>query len=277
MRWRFILTPPAPGDWNMAVDAAIARGGFCEIPTLRMFSWQPFCISLGYHQEAADINLAACRSAGIDVARRPTGGGAIFHADEVTYSASIPAGHAWHKLLPLDLYRRVSEAIAAGLQHLGPAVHFASGESYPIRKRDGQPLRRACFASAARNELLCNGKKLVGSAQRRFREGALQHGSILLGPQHHRLTDFLAGDLSTRTGERLLLMNHTIALDEACGRRVRAAEVITALREGFSETCVIQFEESHLLAEEAELAAVWRERYRVFMHNQEASLCSDVR
>lgn len=277
MHWRFIETPPERGDLNMAIDAAMSRGGFYELPTLRIFSWKPFCISLGYHQNAADINLAMCRAADIDVARRPTGGGAIFHAEEVTYSVTIPGGHSWYNLLPLDLYRRLSEAIAAGLRRLGAAVTFAPGELRTAGHDNGRSLRLACFATSARNEILCGGKKMVGSAQRRFREGALQQGSILLGPQHHRLIDFLAADQSSRTIERSRLAHHTIVLNEACGRTVRASEVIMALREGFARTCGIQFKEGHLLPEEDELAAVWRERYRVFMYNQETSLCTDVR
>ena len=257
----------------MALDAAFSRGGFCETPTLRIFNWQPFCISLGYHQEAEEINLAACAAAGIDVARRPTGGGAIFHAQEVTYSVSIPAEHAWYKFLPLELYRRISEALARGLQCLGASVTFARGEFPPAVISEGRGLGLACFASSARNEILCKGKKLVGSAQRRFREGVLQHGSILLGPQHRRLIDFLAADQALRRVEQKRLMEYTTTLEDACRRKVDAHEVITVLLEGFQETFSIQFESGHALPEELELAAVWRERYRVFMNYQEASLC----
>jgi lipoate-protein ligase A len=277
MLWRFLETPPASGDWNMAIDAAIARGGFCETPTLRIFGWQPYCISLGYHQNVEDVDLSACEEAGIDVARRPTGGGAIFHAQEVTYSASVPASHAWYDLMPLDLYRKISEAIADGLRRLGAAVTFAPGGPQRLRAADGRPLRMACFASSARNELLCNGKKIAGSAQRRFREGALQHGSILLGAFHRGLIDFLSADDAALNKERASLIDHTMTLAEACRRNLDAPEVVAALREGFEAKCDIRFEESQLLPEEEELGAVWRERHRILIHNKETSLCSDVR
>jgi lipoate-protein ligase A len=267
---------------NMAVDAAMARGGYCDVPTLRIFRWQPYCISLGYHQNADDVNLEACKQAGIDVARRPTGGGAILHAHEVTYSVSVPSNHAWYNLLPLDLYRRVSEAIANGLQLLGAAVTFAPGEPvrrahvepHGVRQANGKPIRMACFASSARNEILFQGKKIVGSAQRRFREGTLQHGSILLGADHHRLIDLLAADETQRAGERASLAGNTMTLEAACGRKVEAAEVITSLLKGFALTCDIHFENGSLLSEETALAKMWREKYRVFInHKQEASLC----
>ncbi|MCI0695950.1 lipoate--protein ligase family protein [candidate division KSB1 bacterium] len=267
MLWRFLETPPARGELNMAVDAAIARGGFCKMPTLRIFSWQPYCISLGYHQNAADVNLEACKGAGIDVARRPTGGGAIFHAHEVTYSVSVPSNHVWYNLLPLDLYRRVSEAIANSLQLLGAAVTFAPGEPRGVRHANGRPLRMACFATSARNEILCHGKKIVGSAQRRFREGTLQHGSILLGADHRRLIDLLAANEAERAGERMSLVDNTITLEAACGRKVEAPEVIKNMQKGFASTCEIQFEDSSLLPEENELAKLWCEKYRVFINN----------
>lgn len=267
MLWRFLETPPARGEMNMALDAAIARGGFCKVPTLRFFSWQPYCVSLGYHQNAADVNFEACKGAGIDVARRPTGGGAIFHAHEVTYSVSVPSNHAWYNLLPLDLYRRVSEAIATGLQLMGAAVTFAPGEPRGVRHANGKPLRMACFASSARNELLCQGKKIVGSAQRRFREGTLQHGSILLGADHRRLIDLLVANETERAGERMSLVGNTITLEAACGRRVEAAEVITSLQKGFALTCDIHFENAPLLSDEEELAKMWCEKYRVFINN----------
>jgi lipoate-protein ligase A len=179
--------------------------------------------------------------------------------------------------LPLDLYQKISEAIANGLRGLGASVTFAPGEPRRQRSADGKSLRMACFASSARNELLCDGKKMVGSAQRRFREGALQHGSILLGTFHHGLIDFLAADEATLRRERASLVDHTMTLFEACRRSLDASEVIAALRQGFASTCSIRFEDGHLLTEEEELAAVWRERYRIHIHNKEASLCSDAR
>ena len=274
MRARFIVTPPERGALNMALDAAIARAGVCEIPTLRIFSWRPFCISLGHHQQPAVIDLGACEDAGIDVARRPTGGGAIFHAQEVTYSFCVPAAHPWYRLLPLDLYRRINEALASGLTRLGAAVAFAPGQD---AARSGRAsLYAACFASSARNEILVHGRKLVGSAQRRFREGTLQHGCILLGLQHHLLTDFLAGGATDVDLEKSRLAGGTTTLFEVCGRAVAEHEVRTALLEGFAATCGIHFEDGHLHQEEDDLAAAWRERYQIFMPKTEASLCASV-
>lgn len=260
MRWRFLHTAAQAGDANMALDAALAQSGAFHEPTLRVFSWQPHCISLGYHQKVEEVDLEKCRQAGIDVARRPTGGRAILHAQELTYSVIIPAAHAWFEILPLDIYRRLSEAIAAGLRHLGIAVSFAPGEKLHV---EGRPLRMACFASAARNELLAGGKKIVGSAQRRFRQGILQHGSILLDQAHAQLPEFLTGTAAAREIEQRRLEDHTTTLRQVCGCEVTFAETLAALQRGFAETWQIAFTGDGLTAAETQLAAEWRERFQI--------------
>lgn len=259
-RWRFLNTGAQAGDYNMALDAALAQSGTCNEPILRVFKWQPDCISLGYHQKVEEVDLEKCRQAGIDVARRPTGGRAILHAQELTYSVVIPATHAWFEILPLDIYRRLSEAIAAGLRHLGAAVNFAPGEKLHV---DGRPLRMACFASAARNELLAAGKKIVGSAQRRFRQGILQHGSILLDQAHDQLPEFLTGTESEREIERRRLEDHTTTLRQVCARAVNFDETMSALRRGFAETWQIDFIDGAITEAETKLAEAWRERFQI--------------
>jgi lipoate-protein ligase A len=271
MLWRFLNTGAHSGDYNMALDAAIAQSGAMNEPTLRVFKWQPECISLGYHQNAGEINLAKCRQTGIDVARRPTGGRAILHAQELTYSVIIPAAHPWFEVLPLDVYRRLSEAIAAGLRHLGVQVSFAPGEKLHV---DGRPLRLACFASSARNELLAGGKKIVGSAQRRFRQGILQHGSILLDTAHEKLPEFLAGDESAREIERRRLKEHTTTLRQVSGRHIGFDETVEALRRGFAETLEIDFDDGMITDAENQLAEMWRTRFQILTQNKGEDLCA---
>jgi len=272
--WRFLDTGFHSGDYNMALDAAVVKGGFCEAPTLRVFRWRPFCVSLGYHQNVEDVNLEKCSLLGFDVVRRPTAGRAILHAQELTYSVMIPARHAWYELLPLDLYGKISEAIVSGLQSLGARVQFAPGDKL---YRDGKPLRVSCFASAARNEVVHNGRKVAGSAQRRFREGTLQHGSILLNGGHEQLIDVLNGDPSIIRAEHRRLLEHTATLARICHRGVTYAEVAQALRRGFSEVLGVEFENGHPYREEIRLARSWRETYRILKINQlEERLCESL-
>ncbi len=248
----------------MALDAAILRGGFCETPTLRVFRWQPYCISLGFHQKEEEIDLAKCHAAGIDVARRPTAGRAILHAEELTYSVVIPGRHAWFEMLPLDFYRRISEAIAHGLRYLGVDAQFAPGEKL---FHVGKPLRLSCFASAARNEIVARGKKIVGSAQRRFREGTLQHGSILLKEGHEQLIDFLAGEKESLAAERALLLDHTVTLAQVCKREVTFEETKQALKRGFEEMLEIVLQDNEVLPAEAEMAEMERTRFQIHRTN----------
>jgi lipoate-protein ligase A len=271
MRWRFLNTGAQAGAYNMALDAAMAQSRVTNAPALRVFKWQPDCISLGYHQNADEIDLAKCRQAGIEVARRPTGGRAILHAQELTYSVVIPTTHEWFKILPLDLYRQLSEAIAAGLRQLGAEVDFAPGEKLHV---EGRPLRMACFASAARNELTAAGKKIVGSAQRRFRQGILQHGSILLDTAHEQLPEFLTGDETGRAIERRRLKNHTTTLRQVCGRLVDFEEAALALRRGFAEALGIDFINDAITDEEHQIAERWQERFRILNLKPREDLCA---
>ena len=186
MPLRFLDTGELPGALNMAVDdvlldAARAGGG----PILRTYGWSPPAVSLGSGQRAHEaVDVHRCRELGIDVVRRPTGGRAVLHWKEITYSFHCaegegPAAHA----LP-EACRILGECLAEGLRRGGVEVELAPG---------GRPGGRhgACFASASRWELTCGGRKLVGSAQRRTRGALLQHGSLLAGPEHLRLAELI--------------------------------------------------------------------------------------
>ncbi|MEK7728144.1 MAG: hypothetical protein AAB354_06985, partial [candidate division KSB1 bacterium] len=217
-----------------------------------------------FHQKEEELNLEACRLAGIDVARRPTAGRAILHAEELTYSVVIPRTHPWYEMLPLDFYRRMSEALARSLQMIGVDAQFAPGERL---YHEGKPLRLSCFASAARNEILAHGKKVIGSAQRRFREGVLQHGSILLDGGHERLIDFLAGAKESIAVERARLQEHTATLAHICKRKVTFEEMQNALQRGFEEKLEIVLQDDEVLPAEVDWAEMERTRFRVLQTN----------
>ncbi|MBE3142499.1 MAG: lipoate--protein ligase family protein, partial [Planctomycetes bacterium] len=111
--WRLILTEPAHGDWNMAVDEAILEsvGRRVVLPTLRLFSWQPPCLSLGYAQSFADVDCAATIERGWEIVRRPTGGRAILHTDELTYSVIAPLNEPLVKGSIIESYQRISQVL----------------------------------------------------------------------------------------------------------------------------------------------------------------------
>lgn len=178
--WRLIIDPPATGAWNMAVDEVLLDGVAAgkAPPTLRFYGWKPACLSLGYFQSFAVVDAAACRELGIDVVRRPTGGRAILHDRELTYSIALPASVLGHDRGILPSYHRISRALQAGLAELGVATTMAP-ESAALTMQQHGPI---CFDRPSAHEILLEGRKLVGSAQVRRSDALLQHGSILIEP-----------------------------------------------------------------------------------------------
>lgn len=172
--------PPRSGAENMARDEAIfeavQRGAVP--PTLRFFTWAPPCLSLGAFQSATEeVDAEACARAGVDLVRRPTGGRAILHDRELTYSvcASVAALGAGDSVL--GSYHRISRALIAGLTTLGVPASLAPLRGEPVRPDQHSA---ACFDVPSDYEVLAGGRKLVGSAQMRRGPHVLQHGSILV-------------------------------------------------------------------------------------------------
>ena len=149
MRWRLLISPPLDGATNMALDHALARaaGAGQAPPTLRLYRWRPECLSLGYFQPWAEADAAACAAAGVDLVRRPTGGRAILHADELTYSLSAPADHPGLAGRILDSYRAISAVLLAGLAHLGVAAEWAASAAAGDKSA-------ACFDTPGDYEIL---------------------------------------------------------------------------------------------------------------------------
>ncbi len=251
-RWRLIVHPPARGAWNMAVDEAIARlaGAGKVPPTLRFYAWTPPCISLGRHQPLREVDLDRCRAAGVDVVRRPTGGRAILHVDEVTYSVAGPEDEPRLRGAVLDCYLRLSEGLTCGLKRLGLSVYKADAHA-----RAGPDVSAACFEVPSAYEILTTaGQKIVGSAQVRRRGWVLQHGAIPLKGDITRLVDYLAVDEATRHALRQTLARRAVSLEAALGRPITFAEAVDTLVSGFAEALNIEFIPGELTPEEEALA-----------------------
>ncbi|MEN8143473.1 MAG: lipoate--protein ligase family protein [Gemmatimonadota bacterium] len=170
---RVVRHGPAPGAFNMAVDEALLQSARSGHVTLRFYAWRPACLSLGRNQVARGrFREDEARRRGIDIVRRPTGGRAVYHDRELTYSVSAPAD-LWGSLP--DSYRRINRALTAGLVALGVPASLAPASDFVPR-----PTTRACFRDPLEDEIMAGGAKLVGSAQWRAEGGLLQHGSLLL-------------------------------------------------------------------------------------------------
>jgi lipoyl(octanoyl) transferase len=175
--WELIVDPPANGEANMARDRELLDQLVAgERPaTLRFYGWSPPCISLGLGQPDEILDLDAVGAAGLDVVRRPTGGQALLHDRELTYSVVASQQDPVVGGTLMQSYHAISEALLAGLTELG-----ISGEGAPCEPRPASGLTPVCFASASAEEVLVGGRKLLASAQWRSRGAFLQHGSLLL-------------------------------------------------------------------------------------------------
>ena len=175
--WRLIVSPPGDAPTQMAFDQAIAEAvqSGNSPPTLRFYTWLPLAISLGYGQSIDLVDRDVARTLGVDVVRRVTGGEAILHSDELTYSVTVPRSHRLARGGVLASYFSISQGLLVGLESLGLAPTAGNG---PVpRRRDSSGL---CFATPSRHEIWVDGHKVVGSAQGRVHGGVLQHGSVVL-------------------------------------------------------------------------------------------------
>lgn len=164
-----------PGAENMARDLALLDRAIAgEGPFIRVYSWARPTLSLGYFQQEADVAEAgAAQRLGVDVVRRFTGGGAILHQHEVTYSVAVPAAHAWAKLGVNESYLEITRPLLQLLQGRLVAARYRGGDAPALKAPN-------CFAGSACPDIVVQGRKLFGSAQRRKDGAVLQHGSLLL-------------------------------------------------------------------------------------------------
>jgi lipoate-protein ligase A len=241
--WCFADTGAGTGAFNMRYDELLVERLLHGTgnPSVRVYQWSPWAVSLGYHQRREDIDEASCRERGIDVVRRPTGGRAILHAEELTYSVAMPADRRSTQ----QVYNDISKALVRGLKLFGVDVALQRSQpDFPERYRHASSI--PCFTSSARYEIEWHDRKLVGSAQRRYTgEGqdiVLQHGSILCGPAHQLLIDFLSlRDAETIADLKQELVTRTADLASIRGEAVDVRALGDCIKRGFEQEWNITF------------------------------------
>jgi lipoate-protein ligase A len=213
--WRLIVTPPASGAENMALDEALMeRARTADEWVLRVYSWSSPTISLGRNQSARDrYDLERVAAAGATVVRRPTGGRAILHDREITYSVTAPSADAGDLR---ESYERINRVLLAGLARLG--VDAFAAQTTP---RSAAPGMAPCFDEPAAGELTVGGRKLAGSAQWRADGALLQHGSILIDDDQSLLVALAR--------EQRAPIPRPATLAESLGRRPSVDEMAAAL------------------------------------------------
>ena len=263
--WRFLNTRFENAFFNMAADEAVlesVRDG-ASPPVFRAFGWRPPGLSFGYAQRVErEVDLDRCRAAGVTVVRRPTGGRAVLHWNELTYSVLCRGNDPAAGGGVMEAYRRISACLVAGLRLFGVEADLVRSDPPSIRPA-GEPITSPCFSSAARHEVVIGGRKLIGSAQRRMGDMLLQHGSLITGPEHKRIVDLLrmpSEDLKSQFVREL--DEGTTSLEEEMGRPVAFDDLAACLRRGFEETMGVPFVEQPLTArEQGRIEILVKEKY----------------
>ena len=262
----------------MAIDEAIlwavAEGK--SPPTLRFYGWQPACLSIGYSQSMeGEVDVDRCREAGIGLVRRPTGGRAILHAGELTYSVVAPQAEPRVAGGVIESYRRLSTGLVAGLRDLGLDAYQALTPTPPPPHPHGGvggggaggggcgAKSPACFDAPSSYEITVGDKKLVGSAQVRKKGAVLQHGSLPLEGDIARIFDFLRVTSEERREElKRELQARATSLELALGYTVPFEEVARHLAAGFAQALNLRLMPGQLSEHELALAEkLRREKY----------------
>jgi lipoate-protein ligase A len=233
--WKFFDTGPNIGAYNMAVDEELlarAQAGDA-MPVLRFYGWAPPAVSLGRFQKIEKaVNADACKRLGLDIVRRITGGRAVLHHTELTYSI---VSRSDNPLFPPDVlgtYKIIASGLLAGLKNLGVHAEMVSRSDRHAALVNKETKDPSCFSSPSWYEILVQGKKIVGSAQRRVTGAFLQHGSILIGYDPSLEAQVIPGSGT---------LEAATCIERELGRDVALEEVRHAFKEGFAEAFGIRF------------------------------------
>jgi len=258
--WRYLPYSVLTGAENMAIDEAIMdimKENNNSEPVLRFYGWKPATLSLGYAQSyTKEVDAEACRQAKIDVVRRATGGRAVLHQYELTYSVIVPESEEHVKGTIIQSYLKISQALLKGINAVGvPAEIVAQANS-------SHKGTAACFDAPSWYELVVEGKKLVGSAQMRRDGMLLQHGSIILHFDSELLFRLLKLP-NEEVRQRLLksFKAKACALDEVWNRPVTIDELEKEICLGFEEIMSIELVPSVLTEKEKLRSEQFVEKY----------------
>lgn len=240
MRFRFLETGAGTAAFNMGLDEAVLESvaAGAAPPTLRFYRWEPRAVSIGYFQGLEEeVDLDACARAGVDVVRRATGGGAVYHAAELTYSIVVPEDHALVPRDVLESYWILCRGVIEGLGRLGVKADFA-------------PL----------NDVITGGRKVSGNAQTRKRGCVLQHGTVLLEVDVDEMFGLLKVPQEKLRGKLIEDVKQRVtSVSRELGRTVGYAESLAAFKEGFAIALAAELAPAEAtereLARAAEIAA----------------------
>jgi len=281
MEWRLIKDSYHSGFMNMAIDEALMiahREGLVP-PTIRFYQWSPPAVSLGYFQDLEkEINIDTCQGMGIDIIRRPTGGKAVLHDKELTYSFIIREDHPLVNDSILETYKKISGGIIRGLSYLGIKAVLV-----PLREKLNNALssnenkseihhsdiKSICFSVPSQYEVQVEGKKIVGSAQVRKKEIVLQHGSLLIELEKDKLFSVFNFP-SAQIREKNKIRFKATSLEEILKKKINFSELSEILSRGFEEEFEIKLTEGKLTEKEEKISKdLLENKYSTYKWNYE--------
>ncbi len=281
MEWRLIKGNYHTGFMNMAIDEAIMiahREGLVP-PTIRFYQWSPPAVSLGYFQDLKkEIDVNACKNMGIDIIRRATGGKAVLHDKELTYSFIIRENHPLVNNSILETYKKISGGMIRGLSYLGitaelvPLKEKIKSDSLDKEKNSEIPypdIKSICFSVPSQYEVQVEGKKIVGSAQVRKKEIVLQHGSLLIELEKDKLFSVFNFP-SVQIREGLKTRFNATSLEEILKRKISFSELSEILPRGFEEEFGVKLSEGKLTEQEEKISKdLLKNKYSTYEWNYE--------
>ncbi len=241
--WRMIDTGPLSGADNMAVDEVLLRSfdPAASLPVLRLYGWEPPALSLGRFQKAAEVlDLECCRMDRIPVVRRFTGGGVIYHADELTYSLICSPAQLPPASSVKDSFRELTAFLLAFYRRLGLSAEYAV-DTLADRSRLGEKTD-FCFAGRETFDVMVNGSKIGGNAQRRLKEVVFQHGSI-------PIINRAAVGLGYMRDQQAEYAEAASSLTD-CGVAVDRNRLCSELKNAFSDTFSVELNDDACTADE---------------------------
>jgi len=281
MEWRLIKDSYHTGFMNMAIDEAIMiahREGLVP-PTIRFYQWSPAAVSLGYFQDLEkEIDVDVCQDMGIDIVRRPTGGKAVLHDKELTYSFVIRESHPLVNDSILETYKKISGGMIRGLSYLG-----ITAELVPLREKlksalsgnevkskiSHSDIKSICFSVPSQYEVQVEDKKIVGSAQVRKKEIVLQHGSLLIELEKDKLFSVFNFP-SAQIRERLITRFKATSLEEILKKKINFSELSEILPRGFEEEFGVKLTEAKLTEQEEKISKdLLENKYSTYEWNYE--------
>lgn len=243
-KWYFINSGPRSAAYNMALDEALlefhSKG---EIPpVIRFYEWNPATLSIGYFQNAEkEINLQAVRDQNLGFVRRPTGGRAVLHDKELTYSVIVTEQYPNMPETVTEAYRVISEGLLIGFKNLGLDAYFSIPDTEEKKELLKKPKSAVCFDAPSWYELVVEGKKVAGSAQTRQKGVILQHGAILLDLDIDKLLSvFNFPSVAVKEKMREKLPEKAVAINTLTDRNIAIADCIKAFKEGFEQALHIE-------------------------------------